>query len=132
MPTAAPRPCTFPRCGALVAAGEGPRCEKHRKQEERARSRRRRADPNNQIHYHQSPEWRAIRKAYIRERPLCAECERQGRTTAATEVDHVRALADGGDPRDPANLQSLCKSCHSRKTWTAFNARRRGRPNPST
>lgn len=35
---------------------------------------------------------------------------------AASEVDHITPVASGGDFFDRANLQSLCKPCHSRKT----------------
>jgi len=44
---------------------------------------------------------------------LCAECLRQGRTTAATCVDHIRR--HHGDAQlllDLNNLQSLCSACH--------------------
>lgn len=34
----------------------------------------------------------------------------------ATEADHVVPIADGGARLDEANLQPLCKGCHSRKT----------------
>lgn len=47
------------------------------------------------------------------------------------DVDHVvprdRCEAEGIDPRDPENLQYLCKSCHSKKT--AID-RRGGEPAP--
>jgi 5-methylcytosine-specific restriction protein A len=37
----------------------------------------------------------------------------------ATQVDHVKAHHGNEALRlDPANLQSLCQSCHSRKTAT--------------
>jgi len=52
---------------------------------------------------------------YLAKNPLCAECEKAGRLTPATEVHHIVAIADGGSDRDE-NLQPLCKSCHSRKT----------------
>lgn len=59
--------------------------------------------------------WRKLRGMVLRSRPLCAECERIGRTTAATDVHHIVALRDGG--RNTAdNLQPLCHSCHSRIT----------------
>lgn len=32
------------------------------------------------------------------------------------EVDHRVPLDKGGDPWDPANLQSLCRGCHFEKT----------------
>jgi len=34
----------------------------------------------------------------------------------ATDIHHVVALADGGDPYDKAQLQALCKKCHSAST----------------
>ena len=48
--------------------------------------------------------------------PLCRHCEGRGILEPAVEVDHIQRIADGGDWFDPANLQSLCHSCHSRKT----------------
>lgn len=136
MPFAPPRPCTFPGCRALVPAGKGPRCDLHRKQDERERSRRRRADPEDQIHFHNSHEWRSIRESWLRVHPLCGDrlngpsaehskCLQEGRATSADVVDHVVAIEDGGDRRDPTNFQSLCKPCHESKTWTRYNERRR-------
>jgi 5-methylcytosine-specific restriction protein A len=59
--------------------------------------------------------WQRIRESVLLNEPLCRECCLHGITTAATEVDHIRAKAAGGtDDRD--NLQPLCKTCHSRKT----------------
>ncbi len=49
--------------------------------------------------------------------PYCRECARHGITTRATDVDHI--IPHRGDRRlfyDETNLQSLCHSCHSRKT----------------
>jgi len=39
-----------------------------------------------------------------------------GSLAPAVHVDHVRPLNMGGEKFDPANLQPLCQSCHSRKT----------------
>lgn len=33
--------------------------------------------------------WSKARAAYLRAHPLCVMCERHGRTTAATVVDHI-------------------------------------------
>jgi 5-methylcytosine-specific restriction protein A len=49
--------------------------------------------------------------------PLCVECERQGRITPATVVDHI--IPHKGNLElfwDEDNLQALCKPCHDRKT----------------
>lgn len=47
---------------------------------------------------------------------MCAHCATIGRVEPATEVDHVVPIRRGGARLDPANLQALCKRCHSRKT----------------
>ncbi|MCA1259418.1 HNH endonuclease [Nitratireductor aquimarinus] len=43
---------------------------------------------------------------------MCEGCE----TAPATEVDHITPMRQGGAPRDRANLQSLCGTCHRQKT----------------
>lgn len=61
--------------------------------------------------------WRKRRLSFLRENPLCAECERRGKVEAATVVDHV--VPHRGDKElfdDEDNWQSLCKRCHDRKT----------------
>ena len=61
--------------------------------------------------------WRRLRGKKLRADPLCAHCMQDDRHVAATEVDHV--IPHRGDASlmwDYTNLQSLCKSCHSRKT----------------
>ena len=52
----------------------------------------------------------------LRNNPCCAWCEIDGRTTAATVVDHILDLSEGGAETDYANLRALCWSCHSRLT----------------
>lgn len=58
---------------------------------------------------------------FLRE-PCCVHCEREDppRYTAATQVDHIVALANGGSDFDidPDNAQSLCDEHHERKTAT--------------
>lgn len=61
--------------------------------------------------------WQKTSKGWLEAHPLCAECERQGRVTAATEVDHI--TPHRGDMIlfwDRTNWQSMCKPCHSSKT----------------
>ncbi len=57
--------------------------------------------------------WKKARAAYLRANPLCVFCERRGRVTAATVVDH--RTPHHGDERlfwDWANWQPLCGPCH--------------------
>ncbi|MFV3289133.1 HNH endonuclease [Pseudomonas sp. NY11955] len=57
--------------------------------------------------------WQKAREQYLSDNPLCAYCERNGRTAAAGVVDHI--VAHRGDMVlfwDQTNWQSLCKPCH--------------------
>lgn len=54
--------------------------------------------------------WQAARDAHLLANPRCNSCR-----GVATDVDHVVPLRDGGTS-GPANLQSLCRGCHRRKT----------------
>jgi 5-methylcytosine-specific restriction protein A len=62
--------------------------------------------------------WKRLRLLQLGKQPLCVMCESMGRLTAATQVDHIVPIKDGGDPWAMENLQSLCASCHSHKTST--------------
>lgn len=54
--------------------------------------------------------WRRIRMMHLADEPLCQRCG-----GAANVVDHIIPKAQGGTD-DEENLQSLCESCHNRKT----------------
>lgn len=57
--------------------------------------------------------WRKAREAYLKKHPLCVYCKRQGHTTVATVVDHIKPHR--GDSKlfwDRTNWQPLCKQCH--------------------
>ncbi len=68
--------------------------------------------------------WVKFRKRYLARSPLCQHCLAKGRTTVATDIDHILPMNDGGSQYDEANLQPLCHSCHSRKTAQDVRARR--------
>lgn len=60
--------------------------------------------------------WRRKREAVMRrDAYLCQPCKGQGRVTEATEVDHIRNVAEGGTD-DESNLQAICAGCHGAKT----------------
>lgn len=67
--------------------------------------------------------WQRLRDAKLRADPLCEDCKAIGRTTAASCVDHKRAISQGGDPFPPIeDLSSKCTPCHSRKTARSTEA----------
>lgn len=59
--------------------------------------------------------WQRARMRFLVAHPLCADCLREGRTTAATDVHHKLARRAGGSD-DADNLEALCHSCHSKRT----------------
>lgn len=71
-----------------------------------------------------SARWQRMRRLHLAHEPLCRACLALGRTTPATDVDHITPIRDEGARFDAANLQSLCHACHASKTATETSARR--------
>jgi 5-methylcytosine-specific restriction enzyme A len=110
MPTRLPRRCSAPGCDAATSDG---RCAEHHTRVRHSR------DLGHQ--WYDLQRWRhpvyGRRAQCLRKDPLCVECQRLGRVTAASEVDHV--IPHRGDPRlfwDVENLRGLCKQHHAAKT----------------
>jgi 5-methylcytosine-specific restriction protein A len=59
--------------------------------------------------------WKRLRSLKLSQNPLCEYCP-PDLERPSTQVDHRKAIADGGDPWDMKNLASCCQSCHSQKT----------------
>jgi len=60
--------------------------------------------------------WRKYRRSYLmKQGGICEQC---GATPLDSHLhlDHIKPLADGGDPFNTLNLQVLCIQCHGRKT----------------
>ena len=107
MSTTPLRCCTWPGCRTLSRSS---RCSIHSKSTAPAKPRY--ADP----FYWRAP-WLKLRKWFLARNPICAECQRRGRITAANEVHHLKPKADFPELALVAeNLEALCKSCHSRMT----------------
>ena len=70
-----------------------------------------------------SRRWRALRSMYYKYNPLCAECKRNDRTTEGRCVDHIKPVSEGGPFYEWANLQTLCNTCHAKKTIKEVNKR---------
>jgi len=60
-------------------------------------------------------EYRRLRALLLKREPLCRPCNAKGRTTVATQVDHILAIANGGAAHDITNLQPICAECHQDK-----------------
>ena len=113
-----PRPCRHPGCRELTRDGW---CERHRPQ----RTGRRESAAWHS--WYSLPVWTDdLRPAQLLREPFCRECARRGVRTAATDVDHVQDhKGDWARFTDRENLESLCHSCHSRKTMVDQWQRRR-------
>lgn len=109
MPTRPGHTCV-PGCAAIVPHGKK-RCPKHTVVERRRQDERRGSSTARGY----GSAWQRRRAAWLRLHPLCVECLRVSRTTAATVVDHVVPKSQGGAD-DESNFQSLCKRHHDAKT----------------
>lgn len=107
MPNAAMKPCSYPGCATLVRSG---RCERHPMDHALFHN------PEHQRLYN-TARWRRMRQRQLIVSPFCEECLRANVYIVATEVHHIER--HNGNPLKfyaDALLQSLCASCHSRKT----------------
>ena len=104
------KPCRHPSCPNLVRGGGY--CRLHQKAHTAPRG-----ESENRHSLYSGAEWKKLRAYQLMREPYCRECARHGITKRAEDVDHI--IPHRGDLRlfrDTENLQSLCHSCHSRKT----------------
>lgn len=115
MPRAAKKLCLQPRCPNLVERGQT-YCKEHEHLgRQHAREIDRRRGPATERGY--DARWQKARRYFLGRHPLCAECEKEGRTTPATVVDHIQPHQGNYELFwDQNNWQPLCQSCHSKKT----------------
>lgn len=110
MPSAPKRPCNWPGCHVLVEHGD---CPAHAVRRRRDREAKRGTAAQRGYGY----KWQKASKAFLQAHPLCRECQKHDRVTAATVVDHI--IPHRGDMRlfwDRKNWQPLCKPDHDEKT----------------
>lgn len=109
MPNIPRRPCRYPGCPEFCEQGQV-FCKDHMEwSDDRLRGGSDSRGYNTQ--------WRKTRSAYLRRHPLCVECQKQGKLSPATIVDHI--IPHRGDQMlfwDESNWQALCKRCHDQKT----------------
>ena len=66
--------------------------------------------------------WREFSRGYLRRHPTCVICGAPSR-----QVDHIVDRRVGGSLLDYANVQAMCKSCHSKKTASRPRAKMKPR-----
>ncbi len=111
MPRKPPKPCSYPNCPELTHERY---CDKHKKQTAKDYKTNR---PHGYLY--NTGRWRTARSRFLKANPLCVRCKDNGTITPATVVDHIKPHR--GDKTlfwDENNWQSLCKSCHDKKTMT--------------
>lgn len=115
MATKSKRLC--PKCGSIVE-GICPICTKTYNTTVRSKEEKR---------VYGSKRWQTTRKAVLyRDEGLCQVCK----VNPATEVDHIKELrdidlkTDLNAAYDMLNLQSICTSCHVKKTNDEKNRRK--------
>lgn len=113
MPRKPDRPCRYPGCPSLCDSGVY--CEEHRKEwsDDALRGGAHARGYNTR--------WRKARSLFLKQHPLCEECNRNDLLTPATIVDHI--VPHRGDERlfwDEMNWQALCKKCHNGKTGSGL------------
>ena len=116
--------CPHRGCTTLVESG---RCELHAKDTQVSRKQ---YDGNR-------PEWhdlynddryRKARVRFLKQNPLCVDCEKRGQLIPATRLDHIRDHK--GDLVlfwDENNWQGLCERDHNSKTARTNNKGINGR-----
>ena len=115
------RPCRYPGCYELVSDGY---CSRH---QPKKRLEQRSAEAESWRWMYFTDEWRKdLRPTQLMREALCRECAKAGRRVLATDVDHiVDHKGDWAVFCDRSNLESLCHSCHSRKTAREMYENRR-------
>ncbi len=70
---------------------------------------------------YKSAHWKRLRAIKFTNNPLCEICLREGRTTPAEDIHHIRSFMQTDDEAlryelayDYDNLLSLCKQCHQK------------------
>ena len=129
MPQRLKRKCNKFGCNELTIQSY---CAKHEKTTRRwgSKAKDKEKTPEGKRIY--DARWTKFRNHYFRNpaKVFCVECKRQGALVIATDLDHITPLAVRPDLKyDEANLQPLCKSCHSRKTAYEFNINRNPKKN---
>ena len=119
MDRSAKHPCKHFGCRKLLA--KSGYCEKHKPVITAIKKAAFDPDYVERNRFYQRVSWKRTRLAQLQREPLCRKCRAVNKLSEATIVDHIKPIAMGGDKYAYENLQSLCASCHNRKTRVDTN-----------
>lgn len=105
-----PKSCFQPGCPNVTHKTY---CDKHSVKHSRIYDKSRGNAAARGYDYH----WQKERTAHLMRNPLCIECMKSDKITAAIVVDHI--IPHKGNMKlfwDQSNWQSLCVSCHNSKS----------------
>ena len=111
MPYRPKKPCRHPGCPELINETF---CEKHKREDNKIYNQYKRDELSRT--FYRTQRWIETRKKKLHISPFCEECQRNGTMVVGKIVDHIVPIKQGGEPYDLDNLQTLCWSCHSRKS----------------
>jgi 5-methylcytosine-specific restriction protein A len=67
--------------------------------------------------FYGSVNWKALRLRKLKKDPLCQICLANGFYKEGLDIDHIVEVTDDYSLRlELSNLQTLCRSCHMKKT----------------
>lgn len=66
--------------------------------------------------FYTNPQWSSFSKQYRKENPMCVVCKKTTINGTGHATDHIIREKRGGHPLDRRNMQTLCNSCHRKKT----------------
>jgi 5-methylcytosine-specific restriction protein A len=96
-------------------------CERHRKNAGKKTSVPFAAAIRSNSSMYNTQKWRLLRNRHLKQEPYCVICG----ATDSLQADHIQPpQGDEGVFFDPGNLQTLCVTCHRRKTQMEIDARK--------
>ena len=91
--------------------------QRHQVNKETYRKRINSEHEGKYIRFYKSKQWSKLSHRWLMLHPFCVSCEVHGVMRKGDLVDHIVELRDDFSKRlDESNLQTLCYSCHNKKT----------------
>lgn len=116
MPKRSAKKCNVISCSNLTYDSYCSEHAEQKRKESHQEYKQRRTDEREQAFY-KSGDWIKTRNHKRSINPLCEHCLKEGKVTPMNDVDHVIPVkVDWSLRLTLSNLQSLCRSCHVKKT----------------